>query len=199
MSLTGGCYAGITTVKHYLDIDDDDSTYDNVLNDIIPQVGEMIESFCGRIFAIKYNSEKIDIKIANNDSFKVKQYPIQSVVALTDNDNSVASTEFLVYGSEGVIKSKNLSSKTQYQNTGYNYSYWTEGRQMIDIDYYSGFLEIPQGVQLAAKELIASIFYGRKYSGFKSGKIGGFSFSVFKDEIPPRVKGLLKPYCRVEI
>ena len=196
MSLTGSCYAGLTTLKTYLDIDGDDTTYDNVLNDIIPQIGEMIESFCGRVFAYKYNSEKVDIKNAFNDTFRVKQFPIQSVVALTDNDTLKASTEYFVYEDTGVIKSKNIQT---LKSTSYRGYYWTEGRQMVDIDYYSGYLEIPQGIQLAAKELAATIFYGRKYSGFKSGKIGGFSFSVFADEIPPRVRGLLMPYRRCEI
>ena len=196
MSATGSCYAGITTVKRYLDIDSDDSTHDDFLNDIIPQVGELIEEYTGRIFARKYYSEKIDIKNAFSDTIRVKQYPILSVVAVTDNETAIASTEYLLYNSTGHIKRESIQT---LRSTRYREYFRTEGRQMVEVDYYAGFLDIPQGIQLAAKELIAVIFYGRHYSGFKSGKIGSFSFNQFQDDIPPRVRGLLKPYRRVDL
>ena len=176
----------VSEAKEYLGITD--ATYDDVLDALCEGYSDLVRSLCGREFDYDTYSEKIDIYDEQTDTVVVRETPLHSVVALTDNGNAVSTDEYLVNETEGSIKLKS--------------GVFTYGYGKVEVTYVAGYTpSYPDGLKLLVKILVAEDFNMRSHHGMSSEKIGDYSLTLRvrrKGEyLPPQAQILIEQYKRM--
>jgi len=135
---------------------------DTLLSTLITNYSGVVNSFCGRDFELNNYSEELDVEGPTEQSIKLNNLPISSVVALTDNGSLVDPDDYHVY------RQGRISLESDY---------FTEGFKKVEVSYVAGFTPVPADIKLAVSKLIAIDYYTpSKKKGFISEKIGDYSY-----------------------
>jgi len=135
---------------------------DTMLHTLITNYCGVVNNFCGRDFELKSYNEEVDVEGSAEQSIKLDNLPISSVVALTDNGSLVDPDDYHVY------RQGRISLESDY---------FTEGFKKVSASYVAGFTPVPADIKLAVCKLIAIDYYTPvKQKGFISEKIGDYSY-----------------------
>jgi len=185
-------YAGITL-----------STWDTQIGDILDGVSLATESFIGRSLGITYYDQVLDVDYAWEQIFLVKQWPLQSVIALTCDDTPVSSLDYHFW-ENGKIALKGAGKKYLRGVEAYTLEpgqYFTQGIATIEISYQAGYAVIPNDIQLVVKRETNRLLNEVDHEKFLSEKIGDYSYKQ-KDlgaGFMPDTISILKKYQRAII
>ncbi len=177
MPLAPNALTNLEAVKTYLKITE--TVDDTLLEELINGSSYAIESYCERKFKQQtYTDEEYDG--SGLKYLLLKQYPVQSVQSVTEDDTPITADEYKVKKSDGTLIRVN--------------SIWPKGDINILVTYTAGYAEIPYDLELACKHLVMSYF---------KSDIASFSTTfqeglVFRPEaLPAQVKALVAPYKKV--
>lgn len=166
---------GLTVVQDFLGIAQSDTTYNPVLNFISEAVSTQIESWCHRAFAAATVIEYFDIE-DQQSSILLSRFPIITVVALTNDGTAVASGDYKVYGSQGIIK---LADRITLVSRRYDRERWLAwGKQTTECMYRGGYTTIPYDIQLVTLGATTRWFNTRDKQGLASEAVGGYRYQM---------------------
>ncbi len=126
-------YAGITVTT-------DDSRITLILNG----VSDFINRFTHRELGWATFDEEIDIPTRHEESIRLENFPVTSVIALTDDGNLVVNTDYVLY-EEGFIT---LKERVNISHRFTRDRYFTKGPQKVEISYQAGYQTVPDSLQL---------------------------------------------------
>jgi len=170
----------VSDMKDYLDITSTD--YDDLLSSLVDSVTEYIEGYCHRSFsAISTHIQWWSIEDGVTDTVRCEYVPIVNFIQLSDDGDVIDSDDYYVDLASGLVR---LIDGT----------YFTKGVATVCASYTHGYSSPPDDIELAAKMMVASIFYRRKSHGLISAKLGDFSYKVVPEAVPPEVKSILSRY-----
>lgn len=171
----------LTEVRGYLSLSA--GVADTTLQTLITNYCGVVNNFCGRDFEEKSYYEEVDIEGATEQSIKLSNVPIASVVALTDNGSLVDSDDYHVY------RQGRISLESDY---------FTEGFKKVAVSYVAGFTPVPADIKLAVNKLISIDYKTGKRRGFVAEKIGDYSYRMpdmsRSAGFPPDVEQTLRIY-----
>ncbi len=174
-------------------------TDDTLLGLIIDRQSAAIETFCNRIFAKQTYTETI----AGNGTNKLRiaQYPLVSVTSITNDEITVASTDYT----------------TQDRESGYIYSnygwYNTLGEKLYSVVYVSGYIlpgmagtrDLPYDIEDACIKACYASYVSRKINPLIKSESVPEVYSVdygtngMNSGLPLIVKDMLIPYRKFNI
>ena len=172
-------------VKEFLGLTD--TSQDSLLGTLLDGVSDAIETDCRRAIALGTYSEKLDILEDYTEDFMVANYPVRSVVALTDNGTLMVDVTNYYWETQGYFH--------RYPED----YYWTTGLRKVEITYTAGYATIPDDIQLLAQKLVAQVYNSLGTGGFESERIGDYSYRVLTDMIlsDAFLNSVLKRYRKV--
>jgi len=181
----------LENVKLFLGITDADD--DTLLGEILEGVSSAIETDLGRPIALGTYSEIFDIDNDYTDEINLKNYPVNSVVALTDNGVLLTHNTHYYWTTYGYIM--RLPKSSMLNESGY----FTVGARKVEVTYVAGYAEIPSDIQLITKKIVGQVYENREGGSFQHEKIGDYSYSLLEtaavaDSFLDRV---LKRYRRI--
>jgi hypothetical protein len=158
-------YAGITGT-------DDDAQ----LTVILEGASDLIARACHRRFEFGSYFETVNIDFEFIDTVEVRNPPIVSIIALTDNNTLLASSKFEVFKDEGVITLKeNINTPRYHHDVG---PYFTKGVGIVQIGYFGGFQDMPASLQLLVNMFTNRIFDRVGRESIVSESIGDYSYKL---------------------
>lgn len=178
-------FVGLTEIKDVLGIASTNTDYDSLLNRWREEVSDYLRTRTGLDFNLNTYNEKIDIEHDNLDSIVVSQFPVNSVVALTNDGVIIDSDDYY-------IKRDMVRAFNQQWNPGIVSLKWdsdpihfTRGPQKVEICYTAGFSPIPDDIKNAVTMEISTMFEMRNKLGIDSERIGGYSYTRAKNQGKP--------------
>jgi hypothetical protein len=124
-------------------------------------------------------------------ALQVPYMPIQSITSIHDSTDRtygsgdlVASADYDVYGSEGLVQLKDTST----------HGSWSGTTRAIKVIAVIGWATIPEAIQHAAGLQAAFWFKNRDQVGYSSINQGGGSVSIAALGLLPEVQEALQPY-----
>ena len=115
--------------------------------------------------AVTTYSEKFDIGRGGQKDIALTYRPLVSVTALTDNGQLVASSGYYTT-KDGQVRLSNMDS------------FFTVGRQTVEITYTSGWSSIPSDLSHAATTIVASFFNSSSHLGLAREQIGQYGYGL---------------------
>lgn len=180
----------LENVKLFLGITNTDD--DVLLGEILEGVSDAIETDLRRAIALGTYSEKFDIDDDYTDELNLRNYPVNSIVALTDNGVLLTENTQYYWTEQGYIRHLPKTSRVE------EFGYFTVGAQKVEVTYVAGYEPIPDDVQLITKKIVAQV-YGSEDSGpYQREKIGDYSYNIAQDMMvaDPFLNKVLKKYGR---
>jgi hypothetical protein len=164
----------LEAVKRFIGITD--TTNDVLLGELLDGVSASIETDLRRHIALGTYSDKFDIDYDYTEDLQLGEYPIQSIVALTDNGVLLTENTHYYWTEAGYIR--RLSKGTTLSVSGY---FFTVGAQIVEVTWVAGYEPIPDDIQLIAKKLVSQIYNTGDAGPYQSEKIGDYSYKVLQD------------------
>ena len=150
------------------------SSEDGRITAIIEGVSDLVSRYTHRDFEFNAYDEAFDIWDYDIDVVKVRNFPIVSVVGLTDDGNLIASSKYKIYKREGVIALKERTYISQYYRRDH---FFTKGYQTVEVSYWGGHEIIPDSLQLAVKMASNRLYNEIGSEDMLSEKIGAYQYT----------------------
>ncbi len=175
-------------VKEYLDITFSITKYDAVITTLIANVSAWVEKFTGRKFDQTTITEYFD---GGDSEIFLSNFPVISITSVknnagtqqTPNWQSVSAEQYTGYFKEGRIKSN---------------SFFPTGSRNIEVVYVSGYVTIPDDLELLGKSLVANLFNKRKAQGKSQERLGD-ALIAWNNELTQEQKDILSSYRKPRI
>lgn len=193
MELSPQALTILETVKLHLGIAADDTAKDDRLIFLINGFSAFIESYTGRKFVKGTFTEKLD----GNGCSKVylQTMPVLSVSEIKQNGSVVSAGDYLVYGEEGSVLSKN--------------GVWPEGNQNIEITFTGGYVlpkdetednprTLPFDIEIACVKGVGKLFNKTELEGVKNSNSGSMSAN-FQDALDSEISQILDLYTNFDV
>lgn len=188
----------LADLKTHLGVSGSDD--DALLGQLIDQVSEAIERFCGRKFAgsAAYTEQHDGGKYGRTTLFVDHPSPDLAVTTLKDDldrdfddpDTTYDTDNYTVYAEEGRIQ---LVEGNRF----------ADGHRNVEVVYTSGWDTIPDDVELSCMISCGQWYNQASAQGKQSEKIGDYAVSFRAGSsaaaLPAEAKELLKPYRLVRI
>jgi len=181
MALASNALCTVAMVKEYLDIESSDEDYDTPLENLINRASDIIETYIGKnIINVEHSEETHD---GDGTCYLfLDNYPIISVSTITDDGDSVSTSDCDIYLDEGYI----------YYEDGFS-----SGHRVLVVTYTSGYgaaqVNIPEDFEQACIKLV-SYWFRRDISDYSATYDEGHELAGPARGIPDSVKQLLNPY-----
>ena len=191
-------FVSMTEIKHYLRIDLAEDKHNPVLNMLNEHKTRNIQDWIGRDITQDTYSEYFDIE-EDQGSIFLAQYPISSVVGVTDNGIALTEdTDFYAYTNTGIIKIRKIDPSLTSRGLTRKLGDFYPGLRTVTVTYVAGYSPIPGSIKEATLKLINREFYDRGVDDIKSQSSGSQSFTRadLRDGMPVGVYTLLHPYRR---
>lgn len=196
MPLVPYALTSVAAVKERLGIST--SSQDTMIEDLINECTDWIESYCGDRRFVDSGSDIVEIHDGNFDfgarcRIFVRQFPIFSVTKIEYSTGSFSTPVW-----------NTLNADTQYKidaRSGIIYMYYLPvGRQNLRITYRGGYLvaSIPYDLQHACIKLVSKEYLRRNSEGASMEGVGGASVK-WELEVDPSFKSLLSRYKKYDI
>jgi len=166
---------GLTVLKEYLSAVGITTTgiSDSALSQLEDQAASQVEGFTGRIFSQANYDEFFDVEDAEDTLF-LRNFPIQSVAALTNDGTLVSAGEMEIYPNEGMIK---LADTLIRDRRGNPSPFFVEGKRTVVVTYNAGYTTIPAEIGSVVKNLVARTLGGAGSSGLSGESIGNYRYT----------------------
>lgn len=129
-----------------------------------------IESYTGVVFGQELEvTEFYDIDKEGQDSVILEHYPVTEIVYVKDNGETVATTDYMLYEKDGIVA---LRVDTVL-NALFDVPYFTKGRQMVEVKYKWGYLEVPSEIQLVCALFAADLALGKLKKSISEAEVEG--------------------------
>ncbi len=179
----------VNDVKGYLEIDTDDSTYDDLLDRLVSAGSEFIKNETSRELVETTWKETID---GDGDTrLDLTEYPVQSVdnikiddETVYENDESQDSTDYYIYEDTGYI----------VRDIG-----WPEDYLNIEVNYTAGYSTIPEDLEQAAIDMVVFKFKNKDYVGLESHSLGDEDLTFNRKDVPEEILEVIDLYERRNI
>ena len=180
-------YISVSKVKRLIGIPAGVTMYDEMLEyDLIPLAEHEVNAYCGTpAITVNTYNEKYDIDGDYINSVPLRQFPVSSVAALTNNGSLVAASDYYTDTEVGVIRL-----------TGSGW-FFNNGRQKVEVTYTAGVNpETHADLKNATALLTAFHFNASRNVGITFEKSGRYQYKRSTDGMPPVVSTLLARYVR---
>ena len=176
-------FTTVANVKAILNIPDTVSQWDTLLDTIVAMVDSEIIGLIGHNIDSTAYVEKYDIDSETQNEVVLNQFPVISVAYVTDAGGTVSTDNYYADLEPGVIRLKNMGS------------FFTEGRQQVEVSYTAGYATTPPDLSYAASVLCVQHFNISRHAGIKKGIIGNYQFEL-KGDLPDEVLRVIARYRR---
>jgi len=174
VTLAANALTTLDRVKRYLEIDIANTTYDDIITELINSVSTAIESYCGRKFKEQQFTETI---VDPGSCLFVDNYPIKTIASIADESGSIASAYWKNRGSYIELTIKPAGDVT--------------------VTYTGGYNLVPEDLQLACCKWVDAL-YKRDIADY-SKTITDSGAVIRPEAIPGQVKALIDPYRRIRV
>lgn len=156
---------------------------ENLIKLMINALSDMAVNFCGRNFIQAIYTEKHDGD--GTIDILVKHIPIISVSSVVEDSITIASSWYVIYTDEGIIRRINSGV-------------WVKDIQNITVSYTAGWEQasLPSDLKYACLELLQFMWKRKDEEriGVSGLSFGDQSITLIIDEMPPHVKTVLQRY-----
>lgn len=168
-------------VKLYCKIPNKNTRRNEEISSLIDDVTADIQAGLGRDLFTATHTDTFSPE-PYQTSVKLRQYPVQSVAGVCDNDSLLT---------EGTNYEINMNTGRITMIAGY---YFTQGIEKVVVTYSAGYDEddIPLGIQSAAKQLVYDLFYDRNAGSVL--RLGSVRRAWLEDGFPPNVAMRLRRF-----
>lgn len=158
-------------------------TSDDLLRTYIDAVGAAVESYTGRTFRRQTFTEVYD---GGYPAISLLHLPVISVSSVSESGTALGVTDYTINGLRGVLW-RGASS--------YYPGRFAPGIQNISVTYVAGYVDIPDDVMHAAKQMLSHLWETQRGSmGLNRGPTSDDYIGVAGYSFPRRVVELLNPY-----
>ena len=180
-------YLTLNQAKRFIGIPAGVTMHDTLLeSNLIPMAEIQINNYCGvaAITTTTYD-EKYNVDGGGVNEIVLRNFPVSSVAALTNDGEAVAASDYYVDEAAGVIRLTGSGS------------FFTDGRQKVSVKYTAGINpEVKLDLKFGAAMLVAFHFNASRNVGFTFEKSGRYQYKRSTDGIPSAVTAILAPYVR---
>ena len=180
-------YISKVKVKRFLGIPSGVTMHDDLIeSELIPLVEMEINSYCGSAsLTVNTYNEKYDISGDYINTVMLREFPVSSVAAVTNNGALVAADQYYVDGEVGAIRLTTSGS------------FFNNGRQKVEVTYTAGVNpEIQTDLKNAAVVLCAFHFNATRNVGLTFEKSGRYQYKRSTTGMPDAVATILARYVR---
>lgn len=185
----------VQKVKNYLpELNQNDTSEDGFIQDLIDGVQSTIESYCSRKFDVTAYTET---QMCKHKVFP-KNTPLKSVSSIIREDNELSATDYKIKGNyiefTGDMKVYTMAGSVIYSN---------DIASEVILTYTAGFDPIPNDLSLAATKLVAI-----EYKDSRENRLGvemesegdvKFTYSKKDSEMPLNISCVLDRYKKVDL
>lgn len=184
-----GNLVSLAEVKTHLDIPSDDESKDARLNQLIPQVSDIVSDYCRDDFEQKeHDPEWFD---GGSEAIWVRHRPIKSIIYLKfDGQTLIENTDFLVYYPIGKIVPYTAIWRR------YPTFRWAGDKKVIEVKYIGGHNGAPSAVKFGCLEWLA-VLSGLKKKTYTTND--GVEATVTLTTIPTDIRNILYAHRRVRL
>lgn len=147
----------------------------SALSLIESQAAGQVEGYLQRNLAIGTYTQRFDIE-EGTDTLFLQNFPLQNIVALTNDGLLVASGDYYSYSDEGMIKLADRLALLDRRGT--LTPFFAEGKRMAVVTYSAGYTTIPPDIQNVVINLVARKLSGSGTSALTGEKIGDYSYTM---------------------
>ena len=177
-------FTTVDDVKAILNIPSTVSQWDTLLTTIVGMVDSEIIGLIGHNIDSTDYVEKYDIDSGTQNELVLNQFPVISVTYVTDAGGTIDTANYYTDLEAGVIRLSNMGS------------FFTAGRQQVEVSYTAGYAATPADLSYAASVLCVQHFNISRHAGIKKGIIGNYQFEL-KGDLPAEVSRIIARYRRV--
>ncbi len=190
-------WVSLAELREHLELDTEDHSRDSFLRGILQASMEAVEQYARRQFGIRAFSELIEVK--STDRVLLKNFPIQSITALTataqivprDVDQLFVETItdsninffFTLDAENGVMKLTDFA--------GFDEPY--DG-VLLGVTYVAGFPHIPESIRRATLMLASKMCNLSSSEGMDSVRLSDISFTLSKRMFSKEITDLIDPF-----
>jgi len=129
-----------------------------------------IDNYTGTVFGQEIEvAEFYDIDKEGQDSVILEHYPVTSVIYVKDDGETVATADYMLYKKDGIVA---LRVDTVL-NALFDVPYFTKGRQMVEVKYKWGYVDVPSEIQLVCALMTADLALGKLKKEISEAEVEG--------------------------
>jgi len=180
-------YTTRARVKQALRIPTGVTQQDAYIDDLLPAVDELVNGYVGVASLTQANYDETHDIMPNQTWLALKNLPVTSIAALTDDGTLIAATDYYVEEKTGYVRLKDSGS------------FFTEGIQKAVITYTGGNASTPSDVIRAATMIAAAMFNAEGHAGFDTEKTASYAYKLdgHPSGIPALARTMLNRRARV--
>lgn len=173
MSLVAYSLTTRQNLKDVLGITANDTTTNNLLDNIINRATDIIEKYCnGRRFAsTAYTNQEYDG--TGTKYIDLKHWPVTALTAYDRNDGDFSTTNWNTLNVENI---KLIDDGDGPGQVFYSFGF-ARGVRNYRFTYTAGYSTIPNDIEEACLQLASYIYNDKKNKGMKSESLGEYSYT----------------------
>lgn len=168
--------------RTFLNIPSDETGMNDMIDAILDGLNDAIEDHIGVALINTDYDEYYDGE--GKQELWLKHYPVNSITSITDDGDTIASSEYHLYSDMGLIQLDDSDSG------------FTDDYKSVHVQYSAGHGtdrdSIPRPIKLALKIWASLVYKGMTYESQRSGE--GQIQNVGQATMPSAVRALLEPY-----
>jgi len=194
----------LATVKAFLEIESDKTTYDSLIVTIIKQISDRIQTFLNRKLV---KEERTQYFQAGRTNYFLNAYPIDSTASMTivvDETTQTANDDYWTWSDNGIIQFDYATSYIEPRQIsvtytgGYEITDTAVGMSGISPITETVLVVVPDSIAYACMLQSAFVFRRRKDVGISSMSLPDGSFNtLFAADLLPEVRNTLKQYRKI--
>ena len=146
----------------------------SALSNIEYVVAGRIQNYLGRTLSQAVHTQRFDIE-DGDETILLSNFPLQTIVALTNDGSLVATADYLTYSDEGIIK---LADKiATVSKRGELSPFFSEGKQTVVITFHAGYTTVPVDIQGVVFNMVGRMLGGSGVSSLSGERIGDYSYT----------------------
>lgn len=176
-------------VKQSLGIPAGVTRHDAMLDDFVDRVDGRLVALLGLPTITRTTfTEKHDIRGDRQRAVRLRSTPVVTVTAVVDGTTTRDGSDYYVEDADtGWLR---LVSSTDY---------FSSGNQQVQVTYQAGWTTTDYAwldFERLATGLCCEAFNREKHEGVRSFKTGGTSFNLDSEDLPPRLRRIVREYAR---
>lgn len=184
----------LSNVKAYLDIDSSVTNFDSLLNILIQDVSDRIQSFLNRQLTKQQRTQYFD---AGQKKYYLTAYPIDITSTITvtlDDVDQTIDSDYYIWEDEGLLEFDATTSYCEPKQIAITYTGGYTASETVVNDKTTYILSVPDAIEYACMLQVAYMFRRRADIGLTSLSMPDGSFSKLTGGLLPEVKEILMMY-----
>lgn len=180
-------YLTLPQAKRFMGIPAGMTMHDTLIeSNLIPMAEVQVTNYCGvaAVTTTTYD-EKYNVDGGGVSEIVLRNFPVSSVAALTNDGSAVSATDYYIDERAGVIRLNGSGS------------FFTNGRQKVEVKYTAGSNpEVKHDLKFGTAMLVAFHFNASRNVGLTFEKSGRYQYKRSTSGMPDAVVAILAPYVR---